>query len=460
MSINTSLEIGQRALRASQLGLTVTGQNIANVNTPGYSRQDVELASSVVLGKPQPAGNGVDVVSIKAFRDQFIEGRLQAETANTGRLTAQQQTLAPLEEILNESNSGGINQALNDFFGSFRNLDANPTSISLRTATIENASDLANVLSSTRSRLVDARNSTDGLLQNDVKQVNTLAARVAELNKSIKSAETVGNPTLELRDQRNELVKSLSEFAGVRAIENQDSSVSVTLADGQALVLNDQAFSLEATATPPSGLSTITLNGKPAVIDNGRLKGETDSINYINSKINDLDNFASALANRVNTIHHTGEDLNGVGGGDFFVANNGGPITAANISVAPNIKNNPSQIAAAAVGVGKGDGSVARQLANLLTDTSSQVGTVTGSFSSIYAGFVADAGAAIKTAQDNLTTQQAILTQTTEQRNAVSGVSIDEEAVNLLRYQRAFEAAARFLKVSDEITKTIIALGE
>jgi flagellar hook-associated protein 1 FlgK len=461
MGINFSpFDIGQRALRASQLGLTVTGQNIANVNTPGYSRQEVVLSPTPTSGANlKMTGNGVTIQDVRTLRDQFIQTRLQTETGIAGRLTAQSQALAPLDAVYNDS-TGGVNTALNGFFGSFRDLEANPTSTSLRTAVVQSGEQLGAAFSSTRSRLVDIRTDADNQLRGAVDQANTLATRISELNTKIRVAESIGTKASELRDQRDEAINSLSELTGARSVENSDGSLTITLGDGRPLVLADKPFALKAVSTPPNGLATITLDSQPAVINNGKLRGLQDAIGQIGAQITGLDDLAASVADRVNTLHLAGADQNGTPGTVFFAQPASGPITAANLTVSPAIKADPKLVVAGAVGAGSGDSSVARQIANLLTDTTSQAGARTGSFSSIFASLVTDAGGAIKSAQDGLATQQVILNQTIEQRNSASGVSLDEETVNLLRYQRAYEAAARFLKVADELTQTVIALGQ
>jgi flagellar hook-associated protein 1 FlgK len=461
MGINFSpFDIGQRALRASQLGLAVAGQNIANVNTPGYSRQEVVLAPTPASGgNLKLTGAGVTIQDVRTLRDQFIQTRLQTETGIAGRLTAQSQALAPLDAVYSDS-AGGLNTALSGFFGSFRDLEANPNSTSLRTAVVQSGEQLGAAFSSTRSRLVDIRTDTDNQLRANVDQANTLTTRIADLNTKIRLAENIGAKASELRDQRDEAIGSLSELTGARSVENTDGSLTITLGDGRPLVLADKPYALKSVSTPPNGLATITLDGQPAVINNGKLRGLQDALGQISSQITGLDDLAASVADRVNTLHLSGADQNGTAGTAFFALPASGPFTAANLTVSAAIKADPKLVVASAAGAGSGDGSVARQIANLLTDTTSQAGPRTGSFSSIFASLVTDAGGAIKSAQDGLITQQIILNQTIEQRNSASGVSLDEETVNLLRYQRAYEAAARFLKVADELTQTVIALGQ
>lgn len=464
MGINFSpLSIGQSALRANGLGIKLAGQNIANVNTPGYTKQDVELSATPGYDSHFPtAGAGVSVDGIRSFRDQFVESRLLTETGISGRLTAQRDALSSVETVFSAAGSADINSAITSFFGSFRDLETNPTSLPFRQAAIDSGQRLGDAFSSTRSSLVDIRDGIDKQLRSTVDDVNKLSSKVAALNAQIGVAQNGGGGSLsELLDQRGEAVRSLVELTGGRVTTNEDSSVTVSLGDGKPLVLADRAFSLKTVSTPPSGLADIRLNGQPAVINNGRLKGLQDAITETNKSITGLDDLAASIASRVNTAHSSGSDLDGNSGTAFFeVPAGGAPITAANLKVSSAIKANPRLIVTAASGAGNGDATVARQIAGLLTDKSSTAGSKTGSFTSIYGSIVSDAGEAVSSTADSLSIQQVILSQTIEQREAASGVSLDEEAVNLLRYQRAFEAAARFLKVADEVTQTIITLGQ
>lgn len=463
MGIHFSLyNIGQSALRTSQLGLATTGHNIANVNTPGFSRQEVQQSASPGIGtQPLLAGNGVTIDGVRSMRDSFIETRLVTETGVSGRLTAQRDALLPVEAAFNETSGGGISAAISNFFGAFRDLEAHPTSLPLRTSVVQAGHQLGAAFGRTASRLGDIRTQANSLLVSTVDQVNTLSDKIAGLNAKIQVAQSTGGATSELVDSRNQATNELAELVGVKSSSNQDGTLTLTLADGHPLVIGNQAARLVATPTPPAGLASLTVGGKPAVINNGQIKGLQDAIGLIGTQLSDLDSLAASIADRVNTLHTAGEDLTGTPGVPFFVASTGvAPPTASTLSVSGVLQANPNRVAAAAAGAGSGDATISRQIANLLTDKTSTVGTKTGDFHSIYSSLVTDAGEHVKSASDALATQQLILTQTSEQRNAFSGVSLDEEAVNLLRYQRSFEAAARFLKVADETTQMIIALGQ
>ncbi len=459
MSINFSpFEIGRRALNANQLGISVTGQNIANVNTPGYSRQRVNLAESAPTSFGRNAiGSGVSIQGVQSFRDLFIGSRIQTETGIAGRLTAERDALSPVQTALQGSENGGLNSALNGFFGAFRELEANPNSVPLRGIIAQKAQNLTNAFQSTRNRLDGIRKGIDGEIRTTVDQVNSLSTKIADLNKQIKLNDGLGGNTSALKDQRSELATQLSELTGARSADNGDGTISLTIGEGRALVSGDVAFELETQNTPPLGLASITLDGQPATFDEGKIRGLQNAVSFTTSNIDSLDSLAASVVERVNTLHTSGTDLDGNAGVNFFNATP--PVTAANISINAAIVNDPRLVVASPLTQPGQSGTVAGEIANLLTDPNSTVGSRNGSFSSIFGSLVSEAGEQVRNAEDGLQTQGVILSQAIAQRDAVSGVSLDEEAINLLQYQKAFEAAARFLKVADEMTQTILSLA-
>lgn len=460
MSINFSLfEIGRTALNANQLGISVTGQNIANVNTPGYSRQRVNLAENT----PQQfgrfaVGTGVSIQGVQSFRDRFIQSRIQTETGIAGRLNAERDALYPVESALQGSENGGLQSALTNFFGAFRDLEANPNSTALRGIVAQKGSNLAAAFQSTRGRLDQIRRGTDAELRNTAESVNNLTPQIAEFNKQIKQIESVGGNASSLIDQRTELINRVSELTGARSTDNLDGTISLTIGEGRALVAGDKAFQLDVQSTPPLGLSTISLGGDPAIFDEGKIKGLQNALSFTSGQIDSLDALAASVAARVNAIHSSGTDLDGNPGTSFF--DDSVPVTAANFAVNFAIINDPRLVVASPLTQPGQTGTVAGEIANLLTDAENTVGTRTGSFNSIFGSMVSEAGERVRLADDGLTTQGVILSQAIAQRDSVSGVSLDEEAINLMQYQRAFEAAARFLRVADEMTQTILSLAQ
>jgi flagellar hook-associated protein 1 FlgK len=461
MGVNFSpFEIGRRALRASQLGLAVAGQNIANVNTPGYSRQSVMLAASRSDGSIHGlVGSGVDIIGVRQFRDRFVESRLQTESSISGRLTAQRDALLPVDGVFsNSTGASDIGSSMNAFFGSFTALEANPSSLPLRTDVVAKAQALSTAFATTRSRLSAIRIDTDVAVRDTVTQINTVTGQIADLNQRIAVIENSGGTASELRDQRSVLSRNVAELSGARVFETPDGMVTVTLADGASLVTGTHATGLKI-VDEPDGTASLLLNGQPAVVGDGRLRGLQTAMTQVTEHITSIDDLAASIVSRVNTLHTSGTDYNGTFGTPFFEVPPDG-VTAANLSVTAAIKADPKLIVASQLASPTSAGTVAGAIGELLSDPTSQAGARTGSFNSIFNSIVGDAGRGVKSAEDALVTQQAILDQAIAQRDAVSGVSLDEEAISLLQFQKSYEAAARFLKIADDLTQTILSLGQ
>jgi flagellar hook-associated protein 1 FlgK len=328
----------------------------------------------------------------------------------------------------------------------------------LRALVVQKGTTLANAFQTTRTRLDALRTSTDAQVYSAVDRVNSLSQKVADLNGQIYTAEGTGGDASHLRDQRNEVITEIAELTGARSMENTDGMMTLTIGEGRPIVSGTRSFSLEANNTPPLGLAAITLQGDPAVFDEGMIAGLKDAVTSITTQITDLDSLAAAVVQRVNTLHNSGADLDGLPGINFF--NDTPPVTAANISVNSALMTNPRRVVASPLAQPGQNGTVAGEIASLLTDPSTTAGTRTGSFSAIFGSMLSDVGEQISSADNGLQTQAAILAQATAQRDAISGVSLDEEAINLLQYQKAFEAATRFIRIADEMTQMILSLGE
>lgn len=460
MSVNFSaFEIGRRALNASQFGINIAGQNIANVNTPGYSRRYVQLAEGTTTSVGGVIlGTGVTIQGVRSFRDILVQSRIQTETGIAGRLSAFREALNPVEIALNGADGGGLQNDLANFFGSFRDLDANPTSTSLRSVAVQRGINLANSFQATRAKLDDVRIDTDGQIRSAIDRVNSLSEQIAHINGEILGVDAAGADSSSLQDQRTNLITELAGLTGARQTLNSDGTVNLTIGEGRSIVSGNRAFTLNAVSGPPFGFAQIEIGGEPVTFDEGRIRGFQDAITETNKNIDTLDGLAAALVDRVNTLTTSGTDLDGNPGVNFFSP--GSPVTAANISVNPAVVASSRLVVASPLSQPGQSGTIAGSIANLMTDTTTTVGTETGSFASIYGSMMSDMGERLSSASNDLETQAAIIAQATLQRDSVSGVSLDEEAINLLQYQKAFEAAARFIRVADEMTQTILSLAQ
>jgi len=461
--INSLLDIGRSALQAYQRALTVTGQNISNVNTPGYSRQDVVLSERA----PQDegtflTGTGVEVAQIRRSFDAFIEGQLTTSQQRLGRQQVLKDTLSLTQGFFQDSDGEGLSAGLNDFFNAIQDVATNPSDVTSRSVLLSRAQTLAARFNATAANLQAQRRSLDGQITQTVDDVNHLASQVADLNGKIAQLEMGGQTASELRDQRASLLNELAQRIDTTALEDGSGQVTVYVGRGQTLVTGRTAYHLKATPNPAnSGFVDVQIEGNgptpvtiSSVISDGRLKGLLDSRDTtIPDLLDNLDTLASTLVIRVNQVHQAGFGLDGSTGSNFFTPTG---LTAASISVA--LTDSRKVAASNSAGGLPGNNTNALALADLQNQTQAALGNT--SFGDYYGGVAAGLGAMTQNADRDLQAQQIIDNQLQAHRAEVSGVSLDEELIKMLQYQRAFEAASRVIVTTDQVFQTILNLKQ
>lgn len=463
MSLFSMLSATARSLDAQRLGLDVVGQNIANVNTPGYTRRVVTLADV-----PPPdryrAGGGVEATGIRALRDRFIERRLRAELPAEQREAAVAGSLSVVEVALGAPGQS-IDRYLNDFFDGFARLAEAPTSATARQEVVLQGQTLAAAFRDMAARFDASQRDTDTRIRASVEQVNELASRVAGLNASLSGVPSDSAESLHLRDQINTAVAELSRIVEVEAIERPDGGWDLSVAGGRALVIGEHAYALGVSADPGTGFARlVTANGDDvtAGIRNGALGGllhvrDTLVPQYQGA----LDELAWTVADRINAVHAGGFDLNGDPGGALFaltvtpVAGFPHKGAAASLSVVPALTDPGGEARVAASATGEvGDNEVARALTRLRDEL--VLGGGTASFNAAWAQLVYRVGRDTAAALDEQGIRSEVLRQVENLRDAVSGVSLDEEAADMLRFQRAYEANARFFQTVDDTLSVLM----
>ncbi len=452
----SSLSSAARALDAQRFGMDVTGQNIANVNTPGYSRRTIDLAA-VAPYERTSAGGGVEVVGVRALRDRLMERRLWQELPLERRDAAMAEALGIVESIVGRPGES-LDANLHAFFDSFSKLADNPTSAVARQEVLLQSRSLASSFQDMARRLASAQRDTDKQIRGAVDQVNTIAARIATLNASASNAAANGAvPALE--DEQMTLVHQLSELADVTVIDHGNGLIDVTLGNGRPLVVADNQYALGVSSTPPSGFAAITSGGidVTAQIGGGRLGGllQARDVN-LPGYMSQLDTLAFNVADQVNTLHSAGYDQTGAAGGAFFAFSTpivGTAGAAAALIVDPAVAGDARKIAAAGI-ADAGDNRAARAIAALRDARVLNSGTAT--FTDAWGQLVYTVGRDSKAAQDEQTSRAEIVHQIDVLRDQVSGVSLDEEADNLLKFQRAYEANARFFRACDQAIDTLL----
>ncbi|MDJ0782880.1 MAG: flagellar hook-associated protein FlgK [Desulfosarcinaceae bacterium] len=454
------LDVGRTALATQQKAIAVTGNNIANVNTPGYSRQRVHMEQSEpTRSDGGQLGRGVQASrEVQRIYDQFLESQIVTENQNFGRWQTQKDGLAKVELLFDEASGYGINNALSMFWGSWQDLSNNPTGHVERTTLVANSEIMAGTFNRMAADLEQLQAETDYAVQRLVDEINPISEQIAELNWKIASIEGAGNTANQYRDERDLLLKDLSEKIDINYFEDGDGFVHVMVGEGRPLVDNVNAWQLETRTNVTTGLHDLywvdsagTAQDITGEIDGGNLKGHLEVRDtYIPDFRGRLDTLAGEIISQVNTLHTAGYGIDGVStGNDFFSGTD-----ARTIAVHTDIQNDNGLIAAAQAVNAPGDARNAAAIAAL--QDAATIGS--SSFQGYYASLVSDAGSYAQESNIYYDYQSSMLRQMESYREEVSGVSLDEEMVNLVKYQNAYNAAAKMVSTVDELLETLIAM--
>jgi len=483
LGLNGSLYMGAAALQANQVAIQTTGNNISNVNTPGYVRQRANFATEVQQTATGEIDYGTTISNVENLTSTLLNSLVQQSLGAQGYADNQATLTSTVQDALGEqltsngssstaattqAGEGAIQNALTTFFSDFQNLANNPTSTSARQVLVSDAQTLASAIQGAYQRLQTTQAQVAGDASSVTTQVNQLSAKIAGLNEQIVTLQASGASANDLEDARQSDIETLSGLVNVTATTQSNGMVNVALADNSSVVLvsginsngtgstQSLSASYSATGNPPLTISGSTTGSLGAgVPSSGSLGSDLDVANNVigspaangnTGLLGQLDSVASALITAVNTQNAAGYDLNGNQGGTFFSGTG-----AASIAVASGIASNPSTIAAASTAGATLDGSNALAIANLQTSNAS----ILPAFQTM----ISNLGETVATAASNSTTQDQITAQIQNQRNAVSGVSIDEEMTNLINFQQSYAASARFLNTIASMYNTLLQTG-
>jgi flagellar hook-associated protein 1 FlgK len=449
-SLSASLSVALSGLNADQGAIEATTNNVANANTPGYSREIPDLVTSdPIVVPPLTLGTGVTLQSIQSIRDPILENQIQQETQTQGQLNSLVSALSQAQ-VSFTSSTGDIGTAISNFFNSVNQLATSPTDLSLRQAVLTAADNLATAFNNTAHNLSNQQSSLNGSVIQTVGQINQLTAQIAQLNTEVSRLENSGQSAGTFIDQRQQAIDQLSSLVDVSVIQS-DNTLTLTTASGTALVAGQQSFQLSA-QPDPSGLAQIYSQGSniTSTIVSGQLGGELQARDQqIPAFLSQLDTLASSLANSVNTVQTGGYDLNGNKGTNLFnPPPASGTGTASGLSVAIT---DPSLIAASSDGTPGSNGN-AQAMYALSSQSIIQGETPTG----YYSGIVFNVGNASANANAEQSASNLVLQQLNDQRASISGVSLDQEAANLMRYQQAYAAQAQVVSAINTMMNDVI----
>ncbi|MCC6397010.1 MAG: flagellar hook-associated protein FlgK [Bacteroidetes bacterium] len=474
--ISQVLETARRALLAQQYGLSVTGHNIANVSTPGYSRQRAEF---VTTSPSQTAagllGTGVMVESVSRLRNRFIDQQIRSSNDSLSLASAEYQILSQIEATFNEPSDSGMSGVLNSFFQSWHDLSTNPEDPVSRNDLMLKGKQVTDTFHRLNAEMSSLRNSLRDEITTKLDRINTLTTEISKLNVDITAATVGGLNPSDMQDLRDAKLEELSTLANIQVHEDSRGSVMVVLG-GAVIADNGASLPLRLEPAPPATVSGSSFDqlrivsglGNEVKLTGGEAGGLLKSYNTtIPDALGRLDRLAEGIVAEVNRYHATGYGLQNppATGINFFMGNSAATIGldltdtsgGAAAGSAPSIDN----IAASASATAPGNNEIALLIAEALNRkpvTDGGGATLLDGLSLLqyYNQSVTRIGSAVNSADTMIQSQELVLDQLTTQRESVSGVSLDEEMTDMIKFQRAFDAAARMVNTADEMFQTLL----
>jgi len=403
------------------------------------------------------AGSGVRAADVERIRDMFLEQRAQAEHGEQSRLDTQQTTFSRLEQLFDEPGDLGLAQAFGDFWNSWHDLANAPGDMAARKQVLQRASAVTDTLNGAYTQVATEWSGARDQLSALAHEVNATAASVAQLNGTIAAAVQSGVPANELMDKRDQLVMRLSDLVGATSRSGDSGTVDVYLG-GTSLVRGNIYDTLNVTG--PSDFQSLGSGSVSLEWATGAFKAETPSgqAGGLLTTLNDtlpryvsrLDEVTNALVTQVNTAHAAGYDLNGAAGQPLF---DPAGTTAQNVRV---VLFDASLVAASGTPSLDGSGNPVGNLDGSNADLLGKIATQTGSPDKVYRAMIVDLGVESQGVTRRAEVQASVVGQADADRESQSGVNLDEEMVNMLAFQRAYEAAARLMSTVDSTLETLI----
>lgn len=452
MSLSRVLSTAKSALMAHQWAMSVTANNIANAQTPGFTRQRLQLQAGAAGGLYGYLSGGVRAEGVSRVRDQFLDASYRRESSLLGGASTTLYYLERVEGAMNEPSDAGVGAALDSMFQAFGDLANDPSSAVHREEVRRAAENFTRRLNHLADSIGQAAQDAVSRMRAEVDEVNRLTQGIAALNARIQGSGAAGaGSTPELLDQRDLLLDQLSSLVSVEAAEAEDGTMTVTLG-GATLVSGADQQNL-AVKTAGGTEVGIGLESDDQILSPtaGSLKALVELVTTTLPEFRQrLDTLAEAVVNEVNALHRTGYTADGRTGLDFF---DPASVTSANITLSAAVEESADAIA-----IGRtreaGDNALALELAALGLDKIDRLGGDT--FTGYYAAFATTVGRSVSGAVEDEEASRALVDNADAWRASVEGVSLDEEMVTLISQQEAYQAAARLIGVADEMMQEIL----
>ena len=459
MSGFSSLNVATSALAAQQRAMDVTGQNIANASTAGYTRQRVDMqavsgvSAATYYTRSDGLGNGVSADTVTRVRDAFLERRAQQEAGTAAQATAVATAYDGVETSFGEPGTTGLQKLMSTTSAAWSSLSTGTgaTSTAKRETVLKSAQNVAAALNSASGQLDAQWSNTRTSVADTLTEANAAITQIADLNRAIGAQVSTGLSANELMDQRDALVKTLATSVGATAVEIGNGMVNVVVGNTTVVGGTSSMQLVLGGATDPSAMSStpVTLTAAPgggaSLVVGGSIGGQLTAMNSIIPGYKaTLDTVAASLVTSTNAALTAGYDQSGAAGTALY-----GGTTAATISV---LITDPTKLAAAGSAPSSGNASTDGTVA----DTIAQLSTSTSGPDASYRTMITELGVKSRSATAAVTAATAIVTQVEASRQSVSGVSLDEEMTNMLIFKQSYSAAARLVTAVDEMLDVLI----
>lgn len=463
------MNIAQRSMMNSQTGLQTVSHNIANKNTEGYTRQRLEIQSSAPtsMGKVQ-IGTGAKTAAVTRTNNPHLEKQIQFEQMKLGFGEGKMSYLNRVENIFNEQVNKGLNHFMGEFFNAFRELSNYPESLPIRTQVKETAWNMTQDFKRINEQLKKIQDEIDNEVRGEINEVNRMAEEIADLNEKVESVEITGAFANDHRDKRDQVLKKLGEKINIKYSEVENGKVNVTAGNTMVLVSGYEAGKLSTDSTPAKGIKRegnndvfFQANDRSAMynitsqVTGGKLGGMLEVRDrVVNDVLEKVDKLAYTMAESINEVHQMGYDQKSRPAGHFFKIGAEKDFSS-NIELDSKIMGDVSFIAAGLMPDAPADNRVANVISSLQYKP---VLNGEDTLDDFYNGMVGELSVITKKQRSLFEHQAESLSQLKNIRESISGVSIDEETVKMIEYQKAFDASAKLIKTADEMLDTVINL--
>lgn len=444
-----ALNIAKKSLLTSQKALEVTGNNIANVNTPGYSRETpIYTESPSLMMNGLVVGSGANISQVIRQYDAFVTRQLREKNSTLGEETGRSEPLTQLESIMSISETS-LAGDIDEFFGAWQDLSTDPGDKLARNTVIDTGVQLTDTFSGMLGDLESLKQAINTTLPGKVSALNANLEELADLNQRIVNIETAGPQAMAARDRRDVLLEEISFAIGGKYIEESDGMVSYYLDNGMPVVQEQTPFLLSTTRNGSSVDLELKVNSQSFSLGLDNVGGELRGLLSVRDEtipgvIDDLDKLAYSLGSEVNRIHQLGTGMDGIGGRDFFapLTQQSGAANALTVAI-----SDFQQVAAGLSGA-TGDNNNALALGSL---GSALVVDGSQTFTGFYGQITSQVGIEVGNNDLAVSGNQDALVQLQNLRDATAGVSVEEEMINLISYQKSFEASAKLLTTVNEM---------